>query len=72
MGFNDYRYYFCFLTIPGPMLRVFTKDAEVIRIGTHGFHIIGISFIPMVTSIIFPVFFQAVGSSVKKFNFNNC
>lgn len=55
----------CFLTIPGPMLRVFTKDAEVIRIGTHGFHIIGISFIPMVTSLIFPVFFQAVGSSVK-------
>ena len=46
----------CFLTIPGPMLRVFTKDAEVIRIGTHGFHIIGISFIPMVTSLIFPVF----------------
>jgi len=25
----------------------------------------GISFIPMVTSLIFPVFFQAVGSSMK-------
>lgn len=46
------------------MLNVFSKDSEVISIGTVGFKIIGISFIPMVTSLIFPVFFQAVGSSV--------
>ena len=26
---------------------------------------IGISFLPMVTSLIFPVFFQAIGSGVK-------
>ena len=37
----------------------------MVAIGTFGFRIIGISFIPMVTSLIFPVFFQAVGSSVK-------
>lgn len=55
----------CFETIPGRMLSVFTSDSAVIKIGTHGFRIIGISFIPMVTSLIFPVFFQAVGYSLK-------
>lgn len=55
----------CFETIPAPMLRVFTSDKLVIEIGRVGFHFIGVSFIPMVTSLIFPVFFQAVGSSLK-------
>ena len=51
----------CFVLIPGPMLSVFSSDPEVIRIGQIGFRWIGISFIPMVTSLIFPVFFQATG-----------
>lgn len=55
----------CFLTIPGPMLRVFSSDPLVIEIGKVGFRIIGVSFLPMVTSLIFLVFFQAVGSSMK-------
>ena len=55
----------CFLTIPAQMLRVFTKDAQVIEIGKIGFRFVGVSFLPMVTSLIFPVFFQAVGSSLK-------
>ena len=55
----------CFNIIPTQMLQVFTSDALVIEIGSFGFHIVGISFIPMVTSLIFPVFFQAVGSSLK-------
>lgn len=55
----------CFNMIPAQMLQVFTSDTLVIQIGSFGFHIIGISFIPMVTSLIFPVFFQAVGSSLK-------
>ncbi len=55
----------CFETIPAPMLRVFTSDEEVIEIGRWGFRFIGISFIPMVTSLVFPVFFQAVGAAVK-------
>ena len=55
----------CFVTIPAQMLSVFTSDQEVIEIGRIGFHYIGVSFIPMVTSLIFPVFFQAVGSSLK-------
>ncbi|MGM9912542.1 MATE family efflux transporter [Floccifex sp.] len=55
----------CFETIPGTMLQVFTSDSLVIEIGTIGFRIIGISFIPLVTSLIYPVFFQAVGKSVK-------
>lgn len=55
----------CFELIPAPMLRVFTADELVVEIGTVGFRIIGLSFIPLVTSLIFPVFFQAVGASVK-------
>ena len=55
----------CFETIPAPMLRAFTNDEMVIEIGRTGFRLIGASFIPMVTSLIFPVFFQAVGSSLK-------
>lgn len=55
----------CFNAIPTQMLRVFTKDALVIEIGRFGFHFIGVSFLPMVTSLIFPVFFQAVGASLK-------
>ena len=54
-----------FNLIPGQMLRVFTSDPQVITIGMVGFHFVGISFIPMVTSLIFPVFFQAVGAAVK-------
>ncbi len=55
----------CFVSIPTQMLRVFTSDALVIEIGRVGFRYIGVSFLPMVTSLIFPVFFQAVGYSLK-------
>lgn len=55
----------CFEAIPGPMLRVFTRDPLVVSIGTHGFRFIGASFFGMVTSLIFPVFFQAVGFGLK-------
>lgn len=55
----------CFEVLPAPMLRVFTADPEVIRIGTYGFRWIGPSFLPMVTSLLFPVFFQAVGQALK-------
>lgn len=55
----------CFLLLPGQMLGTFTSDQTVIDIGTVGFRIIGISFLPQVTSLIFPVFFQAIGKSLK-------
>ena len=55
----------CFELLPSQMLSVFTNDSKVIEIGTVGFRFIGISFIPLVTSLIFPVFFQAVGYGVK-------
>lgn len=55
----------CFLLIPSQMLRVFTSDAEVIKIGRVGFRFVGVSFLPMVTSLIFPVFFQSVGYAFK-------
>ncbi|MGN1085154.1 MAG: MATE family efflux transporter [Lachnospiraceae bacterium] len=55
----------CFVSVPTPMLRIFTSDALVIEIGRVGFRFVGISFIPMVTSLTFPVFFQAIGSGLK-------
>lgn len=55
----------CFEFIPRPMLHVFSQDEKVIEIGVTAFRIIGISFIPLVSSLTFPVFFQAVGSSIK-------
>ena len=55
----------CFEIIPEPMLRFFSKDEEVIRIGITAFRIIGLSFIPLVTSLTYPVLFQAVGASFK-------
>ena len=54
-----------FETLPSQMLSVFTDDPEVIRIGTVGFRFTGASFLPLVTSLIFPAFFQAVGASLK-------
>lgn len=55
----------CFVSVPTQMLQIFTSDARVIAIGRVGFRFVGISFLPMVVSLIFPVFFQAVGSSLK-------
>ncbi|MDO4266980.1 MAG: MATE family efflux transporter [Eubacteriales bacterium] len=55
----------CFVTVPAQMLRIFTSDPQVIGIGRIGFRFVGVSFLPMVTSLIFPVFFQAVGASLK-------
>lgn len=54
-----------FNLIPGQMLRVFTSDPQVIAIGTVGFHFVGISFIPMVTSLIFRYFSGGWCSSQK-------
>lgn len=55
----------CFELMPVMLLRVFSKDAQVIEIGRIGFRFIGSSFLPMATSLIFPVFFQAIGRSVE-------
>lgn len=55
----------CYELFPVPMVRAFTQDAEVARIAQWGFRIIGVSFLPQVTSLLFPVFFQAVGSGMK-------
>lgn len=55
----------CFETIPAQMLRVFTADEQVVAIGRIGFRFVGVSFLPMVTSLTFPVLFQAVGASLK-------
>lgn len=55
----------CFNLFPEQMLRAFSSDELVVAIGTYGFRIVGFSFLPMVPSLTFPVFFQAVGSSLK-------
>ena len=55
----------CFALIPEPMIRMFSADVSVIEIGKTAFPIIGICYIPIVTSLIYPVFFQAVGQGLK-------
>ena len=55
----------CFEIFPGQLLSFFSSDSEVISIGTHALRVIGLSFVPMVTSLIFPVFFQAIGYSIQ-------
>lgn len=49
-----------FVFFPDKLIYVFSKEKAVMDIGITGFRIIGPSFIPMVTSLIFPVFFQAI------------
>ena len=56
--------FLCFELIPGPLLSVFTKDADVLSIGIWGFRLIGWSFFPMVFSLTYPVYFEAVGKSL--------
>lgn len=55
----------CFQFIPGPMIRLFSSSENVKNIGVTAFRIIGWSFIPLVTSLTYPVLFQAVGQSLK-------
>lgn len=55
----------CFLLLPAQMIRFFTSDPLVVEIGRSAFPVIGISFFSLVTSLTYPVFFQAVGSAVK-------
>lgn len=55
----------CFAAVPEQMLRFFSSDEEVIRLGITAFRIIGISFVPLATSLTFPVLFQAVGRSLE-------
>lgn len=54
-----------FEIIPSQLLSVFSGDPLVIKIGTVAFRWIGASFIPMSASLIFPVFFQAIGYSLR-------
>ena len=55
----------CFEGIPGPMIRLFTQDAQTSLIGIPAFRIIGLSFLPAVLSLIYPVVFQAVGKGME-------
>ena len=50
----------CFELVPGPMLSVFTCDSNVLEIGIWGFRCIGWSFLPMVLSLTYPVYFEAI------------
>ena len=54
-----------FEILPAQMLSLFSTDPEVISIGTVAFRIIAISFVPLIVSLGFPVFFQTVGRGVQ-------
>ena len=50
-----------FILMPDTLIRIFSKDTDVLTIGHHAFPIIGSSFLPAVFSLIMSVFFQAIG-----------
>lgn len=54
---------FCFEVLPGPLIRIFSKDKKVLEIGRIAFRLIALSFVPAVFSLTYPVFFQAIGSA---------
>ena len=53
----------CFELIPRQLLGIFSNSEQVLTIGEHAFHIIGLSFLPAVLSLMTPVFFQAIGGA---------
>ena len=58
----------CFELIPAQLLSIFTTDTLVLEIGVPAFHIISVSFLPAVLSLILPVFFQAIGARRPAFS----
>jgi len=50
-----------FTCFPRLLMQIFSKNEEVLSIGTVAFPIIGISFFSAVFSLMLPVFFQAIG-----------
>ncbi len=56
---------FCFDVIPEALLRVFSRESDVLAAGIPAFRAIGLSFISAVFSLMLPVFFQAIGKSFK-------
>lgn len=54
---------FCFEFLPELLITLFSSDKNVLDIGIHAFRIIGLSFVPAVFSLIYPVFFQAIGAA---------
>ena len=54
----------CFEFIPGQLISIFTDSEKALEIGIPAFRFIGLSFIPAITSWLFPIFFQAIGRDV--------
>ena len=50
---------------PVQMVQVFTPDPLVADIAKVGFRFVGVSFLPQVLALLFPVFFQAIGFGLK-------
>jgi putative MATE family efflux protein len=56
----------CFEVIPRQLLEIFAGNEEkILSIGTIALRIIGISFVPITTSLMFPIYFQAIGMPVQ-------
>lgn len=51
----------CFILLPGALIGIFSRSAEVLAIGRIAFPTIGASFPSAAFSLIMPTFFQAIG-----------
>ena len=51
----------CFILLPGALIGIFSRSAEVLAIGRIAFPTIGASFPSAAFSLIMPTFFQSIG-----------
>lgn len=51
----------CFILLPGALIGIFSRSAEVLAIGRIAFPTIGASFPSAAFSLIMPTFFLAIG-----------
>lgn len=55
----------CFECVPRQLIGIFSSDPEALAIGERAFRVIGLSFVPVVVSLMTPVFFQAIGGGLS-------
>lgn len=54
---------FIFIVLPEEAIGIFSSDKEVLSLGNIAFKIIGTSFVPITFTLIFPIFFTALGKT---------
>jgi len=56
-------FFFACLCVPQMLMRIFTADAQLIRLGAHFLRVLGVSYIPMSASQALLAIFKSVGKT---------